>query len=184
MARLLRQTGFFCWRHNLGFSNSRSRTPGLPGFPGLKLETQGTRHFCSTAFEGIVFSGHGLESSHHQRKTPVMISKLSLLAALLFPLSFLSAQQSPYEMHRQVAIQVNEMAGHIASPDDARRLVDRIAGIFANELPPEWSTRGIRRRIAQAEFESATDPSKLISEEQIADAWNRYVTEIGAGDRS
>jgi hypothetical protein len=117
------------------------------------------------------------------------MTRLSILAALLFPLAFIPAQQgpsgiSPYEVHMQQAIRMNDVAGHVQSPDDARRLVDMIAGMFADDLPPKWSTRSMRNRIAQAEYESATDPSKLIPEDQIADAWNRFVTEIGAPDES
>ncbi len=117
------------------------------------------------------------------------MTRLSILAALLFPLSFIPAQQGPsgmsaYDLHMQQAVRMNEIAGHIASPDDARQLVDMIADMFADDLPPQWTTRGIRRRIAQAEYETATDPAKLIPDEQIADAWNRFVTEIGAPGES
>ncbi len=113
-----------------------------------------------------------------------MTSKLPLLATILLPLSFVTAQQSPYEKHRQAAIQINELAGHITSPEDARQLVNMIAEMFADDLPPKWSTRGVRKRIAQAEYETSTDPAKLIPEEQVADAWNRFITEIGAGEES
>jgi hypothetical protein len=96
----------------------------------------------------------------------------------------ISAQQSPYEVHRQTAIRMNELAGHIASPQDAQRLIDMIAAEFADELPPKWATRNFRHRIAKAEYESAANPAKLIPEDQVADAWNRFVTEIGAPDSS
>lgn len=120
---------------------------------------------------------------HSCGKTPIM-SKLPILAIILLPLTFISAQQSPYEMHRQQAIRMNEIAGHITSPQDARRLVDTIARMFADVLPPGWVTRGIRKQIAQVEYESATNPAKLIPEQQVADAWNRFIAEIGAPDES
>ncbi len=112
------------------------------------------------------------------------MSKLPILATILLPLTFISAQQSPYEMYRQQAIRMNEIAGHITTPQDALRLVDMIAGMFADELPPGWATRGIRKQIAQAEYQSATNPAKLIPEQQVADAWNRFITEIGGPEES
>jgi len=104
------------------------------------------------------------------------MSKLPILAAVLLPLTFISAQQSPYEIHRQQAIRINEIAGHITSPKDAQRLVDMIAAMFGDELPPGWVTRGNRKQIAQVEYESATNPARLIAEQQVADAWNRFIT--------
>jgi hypothetical protein len=112
------------------------------------------------------------------------MSRFPILATILLPLTFISAQQSPYEMHRQQAIRMNEMAGHITSPQDARRLVDMIARMFADVLPPDLATRGIRQQIAQSEYESVTNPAKLIPEQQVADAWNRFISEIGAPDES
>jgi hypothetical protein len=126
-----------------------------------------------------------------------MFGRLKLLAAGLLPLCCLSAQQgsqpapqipketlaemaAQYRFHTQQAVQMNELAGKLQSPEDARRLVDTIATIFADDLPPKWVTRKLRHQLAMAEFQSATDPEMLIPEEQIADAWNRYVVEIGA----
>ena len=87
---------------------------------------------------------------------------------------------SAYEIHRQRAVQMNELAGKVQSPSDSRRLVDMIAEMFADELPPELATRTIRDRVAHAEYESATDPARLVPEQRIVDAWNKYVEEIGA----
>lgn len=112
------------------------------------------------------------------------MSRLPLLAIILLPLSLIPAEKTPYEQYREAAIRMNQLAGHIASPEDARQLVDAIAGMFADELPPGWATRNIRRRIAQIEYESATDTAKLIPEQQVADAWNRFVIEIGAPEES
>jgi hypothetical protein len=118
-----------------------------------------------------------------------MAGKLKLLAAVLFPLSFLSAhsdnQRPPnamadYEYYREQAIAMNNLAGNLKSPEDARKLVDVIADMFRDELPPKWVTGKVRQRLAMAEYQSAANPEKRIPEQQIADAWNRYATEVGA----
>ncbi len=136
-----------------------------------------------------------------------MNTRLWRFAAALLPICFLSAQQpapqapqqqthrpgfqqpSPEAM-RKIAEQrrimqahanaINDIAGNIHSPDDARQLVDLVAAEFSCELPPRWVTGSIRKRIAHAEFESATDPRALIPEQRIADAWNGFVKKIGA----
>ncbi len=87
---------------------------------------------------------------------------------------------SAYEIHRQHAIQMNELAGKVQSPSDSRRLVDMIAETLADVLPPAWDTPTIRNRVAHAEYESATDPARWVPEQRIVDAWNKYVEEIGA----
>jgi hypothetical protein len=117
-----------------------------------------------------------------------------LLIALFFP----DAQQSgsdleelakvreranlEYERHRQAAIHMNEIAGRINSEPDALALVDAVADVFAEYLSPEWSTSSIRERVANAEYNAVADPLRLISEQRIADVWNKYVREIGASD--
>jgi len=58
--------------------------------------------------------------------------------------------------------------------------VNMVAKEFADDLPPAWATAGLRERIAVAEYRSATNPAQLIPEQRVADAWNRYVDEIGA----
>ena len=47
-----------------------------------------------------------------------------------------------------------------------------------------WATNTLRDRLALAEYQSAIDPTKLISEQRIADAWNKYVREIGAPEEA
>jgi hypothetical protein len=117
------------------------------------------------------------------------MNRILKLFAALMPISLLCAQHgtagnpqmnSAYEIHRQRAVQLNELAGKIQSPADSRRLVDMIAEMFADELPPAWSTRSIRDRVAHAEYESAIDPARLVPEQRIADAWNKHAEEIGA----
>jgi hypothetical protein len=122
-----------------------------------------------------------------------MNRKLKLLAVALIPISFISAQQdiagtaqssSLYEIHRQRAIQMNELAGHLQSLDDSRKFVEMVAAMFADDLPPKWATSTLRDRLAVAEYQSAIDPTKLILEQRIADAWNKYVREIGAPEEA
>jgi hypothetical protein len=84
------------------------------------------------------------------------------------------------EQMRQESTQLNELAGHISSMQDARKFVDGLAAVFQDELPPEWATQDLRERLANAEYLSATDPTRLIPEQRVADAWNKYVRAIGA----
>jgi hypothetical protein len=140
-----------------------------------------------------------------------MNGKLWRLASALLPICFLSAQQpnpqdvpqlanrqgfvqpSPEAM-RQIAEKwqsmrahanaINDLAGHVQSFDDSRKLVDLIAAEFSDVLPPKWATHSLRERLARAEFESAYDPGVLISEQHVADAWNDYLQKIGAPQES
>lgn len=89
-----------------------------------------------------------------------------------------------YERFRQESIRVNELAAHIGSEADARAYVDAVADMFADSLPPSWATRGIRERIAHAEYEAVSDPLRQIPEQRIADVWNKYVREIGASEEA
>ncbi len=89
-----------------------------------------------------------------------------------------------YERHRQAAIRMNELAAHINSEADARAFVDAVADMFADNLPPAWATRGIRERIAHAEYEAVSNPLRQIPEQRIADVWNKYVREIGASEEA
>ena len=85
--------------------------------------------------------------------------------------------------HRDEAVRLNELAGHIRTQADARALVDSIAQMFAKELPPEWLTVSLRAQLANAEFQAVT-AGRLISEEHVAEVWNEYVREIGASSES
>jgi hypothetical protein len=117
-----------------------------------------------------------------------MNPRIILMAIAFLPVAYLSAQQpsdaalkqmaQTWESHHQRAVAINDLAGNLQSLKDARTLVDRIADEFSDRLPPKWLTHGIRNRIAKAEYESAVDPGVLISEKQIADAWNDYVERI------
>ena len=88
------------------------------------------------------------------------------------------------ERHWQAAIQLNELAGRIHSEADALAFVEGIADIFADSLPAAWAGPSIRQRVAHAEYEAISDPSRLIPEQRIADVWNEYVREIGAPEEA
>ncbi len=107
----------------------------------------------------------------------------ALVAAVMTAGWCAAAQQaavSPYEIDRRAAVEMNQIAGHVQSPEDARRLVDMIADEFKDYLPPGRAQRRICERVATAEYETATDREKRIPEQRIADAWNHYAAEIGA----
>ena len=89
-----------------------------------------------------------------------------------------------YEQHKQAAIRINELAGRIHSETDANAFVSEIAGLLTKELPPAWTSSGIRQRLAHAEYEAVRDPARLIPEQRLVDVWNQYVTEIGAPDEA
>src|ERR1700682_6611314 len=79
---------------------------------------------------------------------------------------------------------MNELAAHISSEADARAFVDAVADMFADSLPPSWATRGIRERIAHAEYKAVSDPLRQVPEQRIAEVWNKYVREIGASQEA
>jgi hypothetical protein len=89
-----------------------------------------------------------------------------------------------YEHHRQAAIQINDLSGRLKSDADAQALVNAVADVFRDNLPPAWLTAGIRSRVAHAEYQAVSNPLRLIPEQRIADVWNTYVREIGAPDET
>jgi hypothetical protein len=109
-----------------------------------------------------------------------------LCSILAVVLGLALQNESPNELDRkwtearQQALQLNELAGRIKSEADTEKLVDSVAEMFNSELPPAWTTRGVRQQVARAEYKAATDTSYLIPEERIVDVWNEYVREIGA----
>jgi hypothetical protein len=88
------------------------------------------------------------------------------------------------ERDRQTVMEIDDLAGRIHSLADAEALVDKIAEIFSDTLPPAWITETIRQRLARAEFAAVSDPSQLIPEQRLLDVWNSYVYEIGASDEA
>src|SRR5579863_5228376 len=89
-----------------------------------------------------------------------------------------------YEAGRQAAIRVNELAGNIRSEDDARVFVDAVAERLMSDQLEMWTTLGIRHRVAHAEFEAVSNPSRLIPEQRIVDVWNQYVRELDAPEET
>ncbi|HWW15879.1 MAG TPA: hypothetical protein VN310_14560 [Candidatus Dormibacteraeota bacterium] len=92
----------------------------------------------------------------------------------------LEQAREKYEPARQVAIHVNELAGNIHSEADARAFVDAVAERLTGNQHQSWTTRGIRHRVARAEYLAVSDPSQLIPEQRIVDIWNEYVRELDA----
>jgi hypothetical protein len=82
--------------------------------------------------------------------------------------------------YRERAQQLNRLAADIQTPDDARRLVDFIADLFADTIPHGWLSGSLLERIAQAEFSAVTDGRKLIPEQRIAAAWNGFADTLRA----
>jgi hypothetical protein len=100
------------------------------------------------------------------------------------PSRILQQATSAREEARRQAIHLNELAGKIRSEADARIVVDAVAKMFEKELPPAWTLRSVRKRVARAEYAAVLDPSHLIPEQRIADVWNEYVREVGAPDEA
>ena len=71
-----------------------------------------------------------------------------------------------YERHKQSAIRINELARRIHSEADASAVVSEIAGVFAKELPPAWTSGSIRQRVARAEYESVRNWRSCIPNER------------------
>lgn len=93
-------------------------------------------------------------------------------------------QSPPTHNIADEANRLNELASNIHTLSDARRLIDCIAEIFADVLPPAWASDSLRSRLAQGEFLAATEPQKRIPEEHVAGVWNEYVSTIHAPDES
>jgi hypothetical protein len=120
---------------------------------------------------------------------------IPLAAALLFAAPQQSVPQQPsdltqqqrleqarekYEPMRQAAIHLNELAGNIHSEADARAFVDSVAERLTGNQHQSWTTRGIRHRVAHAEYIAVSEPAQLIPEQRIVDIWNQYVRELDA----
>ena len=110
-----------------------------------------------------------------------------LLPSALFAHRLLAArtsQTAPTHTLADETLKLNDLATNIHTAADARRFIDAIAELFADELPPAWITESLRARLAQREYLSATDPQKLIPEDQLAQTWNSYITAIHAPEES
>jgi hypothetical protein len=93
-------------------------------------------------------------------------------------------QSPPPRNIAEDALRIDELASNIHTPADARRLIDFIAQIFSDELPPLWTTDSLRSRLAQGEYLAVTNPEKRIPEEHLATTWNAYITTIHAPETS
>lgn len=82
--------------------------------------------------------------------------------------------------YREQAVRLNQLAAGIDTPAHARLLIDFVADLFAKQLPSSTVSNSMRARIAEAEFQSATNPEKLIPEQRLAQAWNTYARTINA----
>jgi hypothetical protein len=98
----------------------------------------------------------------------------------LTPEQMLEQAREKYEPTRQAALHLNELAGNIHSEADARAFVDAVAERLTGKQHQSWTTRGIRHRVARAEYFAVSDPAKLIPEQRIVDIWNEYVRELDA----
>ena len=115
-----------------------------------------------------------------------------LLFGALCPLGLLTARymrartprSSAAPDYRAQAERLNVLAGSIHSKHDARQLVDLVAEISSDSLPPAWTMGSLLDQTAQTEFATVSDPSKLIREPRVAEAWNTYVRTIHAPDEA
>ena len=87
--------------------------------------------------------------------------------------------QQPVD-YREKAIRLNQLAAEIHTIADARMLVDFVADLFSEQLPPSAVSNSMRAKVAEAEFDAVTDPQRLIPEQRVAEAWNTYVRTIDA----
>src|SRR5882762_4141899 len=94
--------------------------------------------------------------------------------------------KASFEIHRQAALRLNDMAQSIHSEADARKFVDGVEEeLFGHGGPIQsklrsFITRSMRRRVAHAEFAAVSDPADLIPEQRVVEVWNEYIREIGA----
>ncbi len=96
----------------------------------------------------------------------------------------LEQAKAKYEVSRQAAIQVNDLAGNIHSEAEARAFVDAVATRLFQHSFQYWNTLNIRRRVAHVEYAAVSNPSDLIPEQRIVDVWNEYVREINAPEEA
>jgi hypothetical protein len=92
-----------------------------------------------------------------------------------------------YEATRLTVVHINGLAGSIHSEADARVFIDAVVDQFTGgnhqSWIQRWATRGIRHKVAHAEYEAATDAGRPIPEQRVVDVWNEYVRELDAPGR-
>lgn len=89
-----------------------------------------------------------------------------------------------HERHRQAAVRINDLAAQVQSEADASTIVEEIAAVFSDEMPPAWIASGIKQRVAEAEYQSVRESAKRIPEQRVVDVRNHYVREIAAPDET
>ena len=109
---------------------------------------------------------------------------LAIIVSFAFQAGLSTEASRKATEHRHQSMQLNEMAAHIRSDGESEKLVDSVAEMFKDELPPGWDTDTLRRRVARAEYNSATNATYLIPEERVAAVWDEYVRKIGAPDEA
>ena len=120
-----------------------------------------------------------------QRRHFLFLASLLPPAMLAPRLLRARARQSPPTRNiADEANQIDELASNIHTLPDARRLIDCIAEIFTDDLPPAWATESLRSRLAEGEYLSVTNPDMRIREEHLAAVWNGYISTIHAPDDS
>jgi hypothetical protein len=85
------------------------------------------------------------------------------------------------ESQRQIAMQINALAGRIHSEDDANELITLIAKA-SKPYPAHFGE--LLWEAASAEYRTARGKMPGIGEENLANIWNDYVREIGATDET
>ncbi len=106
-----------------------------------------------------------------------------MIIYFLFFLLFFSQESSPVQKYEQEAIRLNDLAGHIRTESDAKALIEAVARLFVDQLPPPWATTSVRHRIAHAEYRAVID-KELVSEDRIAALWNEYARTIDASEEA
>lgn len=86
--------------------------------------------------------------------------------------------RAKYEPARQAAIHLNDLAGNIHSEADAQAFVDAVAERFLGQEHLSWVTASVRHRVAHAEYETVSNPARMVPEQRIVDVWNEYVREL------
>jgi hypothetical protein len=80
----------------------------------------------------------------------------------------LADARAKYEPARQAAIHLNDLAGSIRSEADAQAFVDAVAKRFFEQQHLYWITVSIRHRVAHAEYEAVSNPTRMIPEQRVS----------------
>lgn len=126
----------------------------------------------------------------------MIVTPLALLLLIAVPQESVPRQPDPplpqtlaeargrYEPTRQIALHLNDLAGNIHSEADARAFVDAVAERLFGQQHLSWTTMSIRHRVAHAEYETISNPDRMIPEQRIVNVWNEYVRELDAPEET